>query len=151
MNTGIPSTYDIMRLGVQSQGNFLNNQTAQQGNLLDRLSAYERNFVNHDLGLKQDRTNRYGIDAQRTVGLAGADAQRYGADRSYDANVFSSLSNLAGNRYGADRAVQGQLGSAAIGAQAQLVPAFLQQQRFQSLAPHVLGAIGSLGSGMGGQ
>lgn len=153
-----PFDPDRLNAAVNQEGNILNAQTQQQGNLLNRLSAYERNFVDHDLGLKQNDTNRYGIDTGRSNLLdqiASSDRQftqqnatnQFGIQAGYDQGLFSSLANLAGNRYGADRAAQASLGSAAIGAQANMLGPMFQQQRFATLAPHVLGALGSLGKG----
>lgn len=152
--------FDPQRLqaAVQQEGNILNAQTQQQGNLLNRLSAYERNYVDHDLGLKGNDTNRYGIDTGRQNILSqlasqdrnfalGDATNRFGIQAGYDSNLFSSLANLAGNRYGADRSAQAQLGSAALGAQSNMLGPMLQQQRFRTMAPHILGALGSLGKG----
>src|SRR5688572_2435211 len=68
---GSAASADASRLNasVNSQGNILQAQTQQQGNLLNRLSAYERNYVDHDLGLKGNETNRYGIDTGRQTAL----------------------------------------------------------------------------------
>jgi hypothetical protein len=154
--------FDPQRLAaaVAQEGNQLQAQTQQQGNLLDRLSAYERNFVDHDLGLKGNDTNRYGIDtgrqnvmsqlASQDKNYAMGDAtNRFGIQAGYDSNLFSSLSNLAGNRYGADRSAQAALGSAALGAQSSMLGPMLQQQRFNTMAPYVTSALGSLNKGMG--
>lgn len=154
--------FDPQRLqaAVQQEGNILNAQTQQQGNLYNRLSAAERNFVEHDLGLKGNETNRYGIDTGRSNILdqlasqdknyaLGNATNQFGIQAGYDSNLFSSLANLAGNRYGADRSAQASLGSAALGAQSNMLGPMLQQQRFRTMAPHVLGALGSLGRGGG--
>jgi hypothetical protein len=153
-----PWSPDVMSAQVAQEGNHIQGYTQQQGNLLNRLSAYERNYVDHDLGLKNNETNRYGIDQGRQNVLSqlasqdknyamGDATNRYGIDQTHNSNLFSSLANLAGNRYGADRGAQAALGSAALGAQSNMLGPMLQQQRFMSLAPHVLGALSSVGRG----
>lgn len=158
-------------LGAGGGGsNYLDAFVRDKGNLLNRLSAHERNFVEHDLGLRGLDLGRYQTDtgrsnildqlrSQETIARLQDATNRFGVQADYDASTFGSLANLAGNRYGSDRAAQAQLGSAAIGAQSNMLAPMLQQQRFMSLAPHVLGALGSLGQGgsnlsqalMGGQ
>lgn len=151
-------------------GDFLNAFVRDKGNLLNRLSAYERNFVDHDLGLAQQATQRQNINTQRSNLLdqiasqnrnvdVRNQTQRYGIDQDFKLGDLTSQRNLTGTKYSADRGAQAQLGSAGIAAQANMLGPMLQQQRFNTLAPHVLGALGSLGQGssnlsqalMGGQ
>ena len=155
--------------GAASQGNMLNAQVASEGNNLNflsnqhatnanRLSAWERNFLDHDLGLKRNETDRYNIDTgrsnilsqlatQESLGRMNDATNRFGVQSQYDASLFGDLADLAGSRYGADRGAQAALGSAALSAQSNMLAPMLEQQRFMSLAPHVLGALGSLGRG----
>lgn len=144
--------------GGNAFGDFLNAYVTDKGNLLNRQSAWERNFLDQENNYLQNATNRYGIDAGRNNLMTQLQSQegifrqqdatnRFGLQTDYDKSLFGDLANLAGNRYGADRAAQASLGSAAINAQSNMLAPMLQQQRFMSLAPHVLGALGSLGKG----
>lgn len=155
-NAGLQAAH--LNAAVDQEGNRIRGYSDQQRNLFDRLSAYERNYLDHDLGLKGDATNRYNIDTGRQNILSqlasqdknyalGDATNRHGIDQNYQSNVFGSLASLAGNRHGADRAAQATLGSAALNAQSNMLAPQLQQQRFTTMAPHILGAISSLGRG----
>lgn len=121
----------LLNAQVAQEGNRLNYLGNQQGNLLNRLSAYERNYIDHDLGLRNaraaqtqadaamqrvgvdstlgrlnDETNRLQIGTNRSNILDQLASQDWATGLNAQTDYLTGLNNANANAFGSNRAAQ---------------------------------------------
>ena len=147
--------HDLGLKGLQLQAQQAQQSAGTQQALSSAGRAGSGGGVTRSNDQARAQSERYGADVGYLSNLLGANANAFAADRQagsneygalldHNSNLMSSLANLAGTRHASDRSFQGQMGSAALGAQSSMFAPALQQQRFATIAPLVGQILGGL-------